>query len=274
MSRTPLAGFPTQVTQLAEGMRPALLIHCSLAHAGAWGPLARALTARGDAPALTAFDLPGHGGSADWPGTPDYTDLATAIARALAERLAEAAGPVDLVGHSFGGVVALRLTLEAPALVRSLALIEPVLFAAADPAARAWLQAQEVPMVAALAAGDRAAAARSFLGLWGNGAPWEGLSERDRHVAAERIHLIAASAPALHQDAAGLLRPGRLETLAAPCLLLEGALSPPVMATICARLAARLPRAQQQRIDGAGHMLPVTHPAATAAALADLWHAD
>lgn len=267
-----LAGTATHVVQLAPGERPALLVHCSLAHAGAWGPLARALAAAGEAPALHAFDLPGHGRSDDWPGTPDYADLAVAVAAALADRLA-AHGPVDLVGHSFGGVTALRLALERPGFVRSLALIEPVLFAAADPATLADLRAAQAPMAAALAAGDRAEAARAFLGQWGTGTPWEALPDTERAQCAARIHLIPAAAPALWDDAAGLLAPSRLEGLDRPCLILDGDRSPPVMAAICGRLAARLPRARRQTVAGAGHMLPVTHPAEVAAALAGLWRA-
>jgi lipase len=38
--------------------------------------------------------------------------------------------PVDVIGHSFGGTVALRLAVERPDLVRSLVLIEPVFVAA------------------------------------------------------------------------------------------------------------------------------------------------
>ena len=37
--------------------------------------------------------------------------------------------PMDVVGHSFGGSIALRLALEMPELVKSLTLIEPVCFA-------------------------------------------------------------------------------------------------------------------------------------------------
>lgn len=272
MTRTRLAGLATQVTEFTPGRRPALLVHCALAHSGAWTPLARALTAAGSDARLTGFDLPGHGGSDPWPGTPDLADLATAMAHALAERTA-ATGPVDLVGHSFGGVVALRLALEAPALVRRLVLIEPVLFAALTGEETARLRAAEAPMAAALAAGDRPGAARHFLAEWGDGQSWETLPARDRAATAARIHLIPASAPALWDDTAGLLAAGRLEALATPTLLLHGDRSPPEAATICHRLAGRLPGAAVQRITGAGHMLPVTHAPATAAALIDFWRA-
>jgi len=71
-----------------------------------------------------AFDLPGHGRSADWAGT-DCTADCTAAA------LAPCYGPRAIVGHSFGATVALRLALKHPSLCHSLTLIEPVFFAVA-----------------------------------------------------------------------------------------------------------------------------------------------
>jgi pimeloyl-ACP methyl ester carboxylesterase len=74
---------------------------------------------------MIAFDLPGHGRSADWDGASDYHHLSTQIAASF---LTE---PVDLIGHSFGATVALRLAVEQPQKLRSLILIEPVFFAVA-----------------------------------------------------------------------------------------------------------------------------------------------
>ena len=86
-----------------------------------WGGLAAALPQL----ALTAPDLPGHGHAPPLAPGQDLHDAAVAIGLAA---IAQAGPPVDLIGHSFGGTVALRIALERPALVRSLTLIEPVLF--------------------------------------------------------------------------------------------------------------------------------------------------
>jgi pimeloyl-ACP methyl ester carboxylesterase len=74
---------------------------------------------------MTAFDLPGHGQSADWDGHGDYGRRTAEVAATFYTE------PLHLIGHSFGAVTALRLALAAPEGVRSLTLIEPVLFAAA-----------------------------------------------------------------------------------------------------------------------------------------------
>ena len=109
---------------MGRGPRPAVAIHCSLAHSGAWRGLSKAL---GDMLTLTAFDLPGHGRSGDWgPEDGEVQTLTTRIAETFVT-----APPMDIIGHSFGATAALRLAMERPDLVRSLVLYEPVFFAAA-----------------------------------------------------------------------------------------------------------------------------------------------
>lgn len=256
-----VAGHRVHWRVAGQGPRRALALHCSLAHGGAWGAVAERL---GDALTLTLPDLPSHGRSADWlPGCESLHDLSTRIARALAEP-----GPVDLIGHSFGATVALRLALETPALVRTLALVEPVLFAAArgTPTFDAFF-ADDADFAARLAAGDPAGAAAAFHRLWGNATPFAALPEAQRAYIAARIHLIPTANATLVDDAAGLLAPGRLEALRIPVALVEGAASPPVIAAIGDTLAARLPDCRRTVIPGAGHMAPITHPDAVANAL-------
>jgi len=235
---------------------PILLLHCSLAHAGAWVGLAKQM---GDGWRLIAPDLVGHGKAPDHDPAQDFHDQATAHARG---HMPDA--PVHLVGHSFGATVALRLALERPDRVRSLTLIEPVLFAAAaDGPGKRDHAAAFAQITPALLAGDHAAAARRFMAVWGDGTPFDDLPAGQRRYILPRMPLIAASFPALEEDAAGLLpRLGRLEC---KVLLLAGQRSPRVIHDIQDRLAADLPQARRAVIDGAGHMLPITHPAETAA---------
>ena len=98
-----------------------------MGNASYWGPIAEGLANKVQ---ISAPDLPGHGQSPDWPGTPDYHSYTTRAVAPLIDR------PMDLIGHSLGATVALRIAVAAPEAVRSLTLIEPALFAAApDPAA-------------------------------------------------------------------------------------------------------------------------------------------
>ncbi len=97
--------------------RPALALHCMLASGGYWGAIADGLAGAVD---LHGFDMPGQGKSGDWapaPGDPDYHTAVTRIAASFIDR------PVDLIGHSMGSTVALRIAVAAPEAVRSLTLI-------------------------------------------------------------------------------------------------------------------------------------------------------
>lgn len=241
-----------------QGAQQALLVHCALADSSAWKGVTRRL-----APHLSMrlADLPGHGGSADWDGSGD-------LARAVMSQLAALCdGPVDMIGHSVGAVLLLRLALEHPNLCRSLTLIEPVVFTATDtaPAVLAYL-AQVAAMKAVLARGDRDGAAERFNGIWG-AVGWSRLPEATRAAQRDRVHYVRAFEAALERDSGGLLAPGRLEALAAPVLLVEGSESPAVVGHVAAGLAARLPAARQRTIPGAGHMAPITHPRPVAGAI-------
>lgn len=244
---------------LGRGPARVLALHCGLGQGGMWAALARQLDgiARLDAP-----DLPGHGRSPDFPEGADVHDVATSACRPFM-----AAG-THLLGHSFGATVALRLALDSPAQVASLTLVEPVLFAAARGTVEYdRQQAAEAGHLALFHAGDVAGAARQFNRLWGGGAPWDSIPAAARAEMTRRMPFIVATEPSLWQDCHGLLHPGRLEALTCPVLLLRGADSRAVVACIHRGLMDRLPHAVETVVQGAGHMLALTHAEQVARAL-------
>ncbi len=254
-----LGGLATWVAEYGRGNLPALLMHCSLAHSGAWAGMMAHLD---DLLRATAFDLPGHGRTADLPPGRDLLDQTVAIAGALIRE------PAVLIGHSFSAIAALRLALERPEAVRALVLIEPVLFAAVRGGEEfSALEEATRPFAEAFTEGRREDAARHFTTIWGDGRAWEDLPPLQRAYLAERIHLIPAGHSATHEDRADLLAAGRLEGLAAPVLLLEGAASPPVIGAIGSALFLRLANASRHVVPEAGHMLPITHPRQSAEAI-------
>ncbi len=256
MPRGDKGGFPTYWTTFGQGPRAALMIHCSLAEAGIWGGMAQDLSG---ALSMTAFDLPGHGRSGDW----DSRGEMSAVCTDIAADFASASAPMDVIGHSFGGVVALKLAIERPDLVRSIVIIEPVFFAVA---LRAYPQAcdehrqEQRAFKAAIEAGDLQEAARGFIGAWGGGRPWDSFRPEAQARIAQQMPLIAAAGPALYDDVGGLLEPGVLEAVDIPVLLLEGSEAPTIIPAINEGLAARLPDARRGVIGGAGHMSVATHP--------------
>ncbi|RUS59842.1 alpha/beta fold hydrolase [Pseudorhodobacter sp. E13] len=270
MPEAVLGGIQTHWRVLGEGAAQALALHCSLAHSGAWAGLAKELPGL----TITAPDLLGHGRSADWDGRRDFHAEATRQAMALLAQMP--AGPVHLIGHSFGATVALRIALQDPDRIASLSLFEPVLFCAAraaDPAAYAAHLASHAAFDQAYRAGDMPAAAAAFQAIWGNGQALDSLPPGPRAYIIDRIRLIHAQNAALMDDAGGLLGFGGLEALGLPVLLAQGAMSPPVIEAINTELARRLPQVRRAVVTGAGHMLPITH-AADAAALVSEFMAE
>lgn len=229
--------------------RPALAIHCMMGSGRAFDPMARRLHGRVD---LTAFDLPSHGRSAKWHPAKDedYHSAATRVAEGLLPD-----SPVDLIGHSIGGTIALRLAAAAPQRVRSLTLIEPVLFAASRSG-----HALDDELAALAAAGEMEQAAQLFLSVWGAPGGFAAMPHSLQHAAVALMPLILETDAALSADVHGILRPGGLEAIHAPAMLVAGAESPAVVGEILDTLAARLPGARRATVPGAGHMLPVTHP--------------
>lgn len=253
MEREIGAASGVHVLAHGKGDRRGIALHCGLAHAGMWKAMAGALK---EPLRITALDLPGHGKSADWDGTGDYTAACAAEAGAFVGE-----GQVDLIGHSGGAVAALQLALTMPERIRTLTLIEPVLFAAVRGTAlwEAHL-ATMAPYSQALAEGRRMAAAEAFTAIWGSGRPWAEHDARQRQYLADRIHLIEAGMPALAQDNFGILEEGRLEALDLPVMIVIGTESPTVIAGIAEEIAGRLPDVGLAEVPGARHLLTVTHP--------------
>jgi lipase len=258
MPHSTRAGFPVHWRDFGSGPEKALMLHCALAHSKAWSPLAAKLDSL---LTMIAPDMPGHGKSGAWDHRGDLHDQITAIAL---DCLGDGG---HVIGHSFGATIALRLAIEAPNLVQSVTLIEPVLFAAAGESEPGVLQEYldtSQGFGAALAREDWAQAASDFIAIWGDGRPLADLSDREQALLSSQMHFIRETSPCLLQDTAGLLRPGRIEGITCPTLLIRGQETEPVITAIHATLARRIPDAVDAVIDGAGHMAPITHPAEVA----------
>ncbi len=203
----------------------------------------------------SVMDLPGHGESPDWDPDRDFGDMALEMAEHCFD------GPAHVVGHSFGGYLALRLAIERPDLVQSLSLIDPVFIAAAK-AEHPELLAEHMELAApaflALQEGDLDRAAEHFMGYWGTGGNFDTLRPSVLAYCSRRMPLVIATQAPLLEDNAGLLP--RLGEIRVPVLILEGSESPAVMSAICDELEAQLPQAFRVLLQGAGHMAPLTNP--------------
>jgi pimeloyl-ACP methyl ester carboxylesterase len=103
-------GARLRVFEGGEGP-PLLLVHGYGGAAWNFDELASLLPGR----RLIVPDLPGHGGSSPLPAAPTLAAFADVLAPLLEE-------PTDVLGHSLGGVVALRLAERHPPRVRRVVL--------------------------------------------------------------------------------------------------------------------------------------------------------
>lgn len=238
--------------------RPALALHCMMGNAAYWGPIADRLEGRID---LQGFDMPGHGRSGPWTGQTGDTDYHTAVTRIAASFIDR---PLDLIGHSMGATVALRIAVAAPDAVRSLTLIEPVLFAAAPHPDQVRL---DRAMTDLLARGQAEEATRAFIDIWG-ARPFDTLPVEARNLMVGQIDLVIDNDETLSRDRANILRAGGLESIDAPVMIVLGENTPPVVHAIADALAHRLPDVGRAIVPEAGHMVPLTHPVPTAGLIA------
>lgn len=197
------------------------------------------------------------------PGRP--ADPAPTLADEL-EALApvfDAAGErFHLVGHSWGGALALRAALAFPDRVESVAVYEPPLFALlrADDAWHPDLErlAEVVRAGAeALARGEPEAAARSFIDFWAQPGAFDAMPPGRRAQILSTIECIGSWWRVLHEDPTPLSTFARLR---APVLLMTGRDTRAAARSVAEALVAALPGIQVVRFDGLGHMGPMTHP--------------
>jgi pimeloyl-ACP methyl ester carboxylesterase len=239
-----------------ERSRPTVvLLHSSAGSSRQWSALVEALRPHFD---VRAVDFHGHGTQPEWRGDAPLT-LADEVA--LVEPILREAGRVHLVGHSYGGAVALKAAQLHPHAVRSLVVYEPVMFR--------WLSeedpnsdvAREVVALAAgmresLNAGDELSAAERFLTYWSGAGAWNSMPVARRQASAARMRSVLSHFDAL---AAETLTAASLRRLGSRMLCLSGSRTVASTRRISAILRATLPHGEHQMLVGMGHMGPITH---------------
>ncbi|RPJ53627.1 MAG: alpha/beta hydrolase [Acidobacteria bacterium] len=233
---------------------PLVLVHGSWSDHNDWNrvvpPLATSYRVFG-------YDRRGHSQSERVPfGSviqEDADDLASLI-RTLALE------PAHVIGASFGGVIALRLATQQPALFASLSIHEPPLIGVLEdhPAFPAFTYT--VGQVAVdLRAGKLEEAARRFVEnvALGPGA-WDALKADTRE-----LFLANALTFVDEVEEPDSLRPVGFERLAAfghPVLVTNGTESPAFYRPIVEQVVAALPHAERYTFRGAGHVPQASQP--------------
>ena len=259
MNRTPDATFKpcaTPIRRADSARQTVVLLHSSSASSRQWDSLVDQLRPWFD---VHAIDLHGHGRQAPWARRRPLTVHDEA---ALALPLIERAGGAHLIGHSYGGAVAVHLAASRPALVRSVAVYEPVLFGllaeheAHTPAAREAFDLAAT-LRAHVAHGDLDRAAQRFVDYWSCGPAWQQLAPRQQRSVATRMPIVVQHFDALYAES---LPATRLTRLSMPLLCLSGDRTTAAAARIARLLRRLLPTACHQTLSELGHMAPITSP--------------
>ncbi|MBL8703490.1 MAG: alpha/beta fold hydrolase [Rhodospirillales bacterium] len=254
-ARHPLpSGAQHPLAEPAPAPDRVVLVPCSGSSARQWQALRAELA--GFTP--VAFELAGHGDRPGWHGAGPLT-LARE-AEAIAEACPDGA-PFHLVGHSYGGAVALDFALRHPQRLRSLTLIEPSCFfllRSAEPGLLDEIHALAAAVNRGVLSGDYRGGISTFIDYWSGAGTWDALAEGRQARFAELALHVAHHFGALLDAETPL---AAFAALRVPTLVLCGTRSPAPSRAITRLLADTLPRARHRTIRGAGHMGPITHPA-------------
>lgn len=242
---------------------PIVLLHCSSGSSGAWAPVMNHL---GQDYRVLAPDLLGYGRTAPWPRD---ALLGPDAELGVVEALLDVAGrPAHLVGHSYGGTVALSAARRYPRRVASLTLIEPVAFQllrrADGPDGWREIAALAERHLALVGEGRDAAAAEAFVTYWTGSKTWQQMPDAARDSAVRTAAKVAAEWRlmfAVEDDGDAIAGIG------APTLLICGGRTRTPARRVVEVLRRALPHALHQEIADAGHMSPLTHPADIAEAI-------
>lgn len=175
----------------------------------------------------------------------------------------KANGPLHLVGHSYGGAVALQIALTYPEHVASLTVYEPAQFLLLMQGGLEAPEAQEILAVHRFVQGrlksclQRWSATRHFIEYWSGRGVWKRIPHRNKRRFVRLLPKIAAefnaifSAPVSTADCAKLHMPIRV---------ICGTRTRASASKVAEVLAESAPNAEQVFVEGAAHMAPATQP--------------
>lgn len=221
-------------------MKTVILLHSSLASSRQWR---RLIQDYGNQFRFVAVDLLGYG-EAPFPASPDTFRLADEVQH-LAQALVDFPEPFHLVGHSYGGAVALQFACTFPARVKSVFAYEPVLFALLQPSER-----EDIDSI-------RGTGVKAFFDYWSGPGAWDKLSPERKKEYEYKAPKVDLDFQALLHDPTTLEQYGHLPM---PVTIMAGELSQPPARRLAQLLETVLPPGSVRILPGIGHLAPLTHP--------------
>lgn len=256
------AGATVKIIERVGNGAPVVFLHSGVGSAGEWRQVFNLWP---DAHRLVAVDAYGEGDGPGRVGRRTLDDFADQVLGA-AEYLGEA---VHLVGFSWGGATALHVGVTARRVLTSLTVIEPEaygLLTPADGAAYLTITALRDRCRDHVMADRWYEAYEEFVDFYNGSGSFAGwpATRRARFLNDQRkrgdLWDVLFEAP---------LTVDTLAAVSLPVHVVEGSATSVVDHAICALLLRHLSHPEHILIEGAGHMIPLTHAAALTGALVD-----
>jgi pimeloyl-ACP methyl ester carboxylesterase len=208
----------------------------------------------------------GHAGSTHMTHPVAIADHAADCRNLLAALGVEKA---HVVGHSYGGCVALQLASDAPDVVLTLALFEPALLGVP---AGVQFSEELAPIVERYSAGDQAGAGDAFFSLVG-GPDWRGDVSRTvpggpEQAAQDVATLFESDLPSIQDWRFG---PDDTARIHQPVFCLVGTETAPLFIEGRDLVHSWLPQTEDGLLPGANHLLQMQNPAEAASLLTDFF---
>ena len=264
MPRLRIDGVRVHYRELGAGP-VAVLLHAGASSSAQWRKTAERLSGRYR---LVMPDLYGCGEAEPWPGPPEQRthDREAQLMRGLIAQLGE---PVHLVGHSLGGAIAMRLVLKNSTDILSLTLIEPI---SAYSLLRHGNEEQHYKELSELSERFIAKAGQvkeeeawhEFIDWSNRPGTWDALTPEARRGLCE---MTAATISVFHSNLNHETTLAECASIAVPTLAIFGDETIACYRRLTEIAAEHIPGCGLERIAGAGHMSPVTHPETLAAIL-------
>lgn len=215
---------------------------------------------------LVTSSLSGYGGTTDTRSRQDFGIAhEVQIVKALARHIGQ---PLHLVGHSFGGTVALAAVLSRSMDIASLSLFEanPLPMIEHQNGGRLYEEALRMSQdfETAVNMGERDAPAR-VIDFWGGPGVFAAMPEA---VQAYCRQTAVVNVLDWHTDFAFEVDAAACAQLDIPVLLVRGGQANAAMVAITGALQRSLPDVRSAVVDGAGHFLITSHAARCAELLA------
>lgn len=224
-----------------------VLLHSSLSSSKQWWPL---ISLAKSEYRIINVDLMGYGDAQNVQADEDY-DFSVEKERVMSALIEFNISAYHLVGHSFGGALALKLAVEHPEQVLSLSVYEPVAFHLFDKQSTQYQEAASFSLQ--VFENKPHKAAEIFTNFWNQPGFFVALPEKMQDLMATDMPKVNLDFFALMAEHYTLNDIGRIK---APVLLMSGQQSPKLAHNIISLLSEALENSRVLSFD-AGHMAPV-----------------